>query len=113
MTVPVAAQSAPARGTAPVASAVQVFNALAAGCPRPRVLARALVLLEGDPLLSAGAFPGDLVRRLMDVPGSVWARNPLLYRRYQAIVRAAALARLRAPRVAQRAFWGELPDRLS
>ena len=49
----------------------------------------------------------------MEVPGSVWARNPLLYRRYQAIVRAAALARLRAPRVAQRAFWGELPDRLS
>jgi hypothetical protein len=49
----------------------------------------------------------------MDVPGSTWARNPLLYRRYQTIVRAAALARLRAPRVAQRAFWGELPDRLS
>jgi hypothetical protein len=113
MTAPVAVRAAPARRTVREASAAQVFNALAAGCPRPRVLVRALALLEKNPLLSAGAFPGDLLRRLMDVPGSTWARNPLLYHRYQTIVRAAALARLRAPRVAQRAFWGELPDRLS
>lgn len=47
-----------------------VYNALASGCFRARVLTRALELLEPDPLLSAGAFRGHFVRLLMEVPAS-------------------------------------------
>lgn len=76
------------------------------------MLARALELLEDDPLLSAGAFRGDLLRRLMDVPASAWAGEPFLYRRYQAVVRRAAEARRTAPKPVCREFWRDLPARV-
>ena len=82
------------------------------GQERIATLADALDLLERVPLASAGLFPGDLVRRLMDLPGEAWYGEPALYARYQAVVRAGALARRDAPEQVRQAFWRELPARL-
>lgn len=112
MTPPALRHRTPGGLEPPAPQRVRVFNALAAGRIRPRVLALALALLEADPLISAGAFPGDLLRCLMELPGGVWAREPALYQRYQAVLRAAALARMRAPEQVRRSFWGDLPPRV-
>jgi len=48
----------------------------------------------------------------MDLPGEAWYGEPALYARYQAVVRAAALARRDAPEQVRQAFWRELPARL-
>ncbi len=69
----------------------------------------ALTELERDPLASAGFFPGDLIRCLMDLPARIWRGNPGLYARFRASVRGAALARRNAPPHIQRAFWSPLP----
>ena len=89
-----------------------VYNALASGSVRTRVLTRALELLEADPLLSAGAFRGDLLRLLMDMPAGAWAGDPALFRRYQAVVRRAAEARRASARALRHEFWRELPGRM-
>jgi hypothetical protein len=89
-----------------------VYNALASGSSRTRALTRALELLEADPLLSAGAFRGDLLRLLMDMPASAWAEEPSLFLRYQAVVRRAAEARRAAPSPVREEFWRELPGRV-
>jgi hypothetical protein len=88
-----------------------IFEALqprGTGPDRP-VLARALELLEAEPLATAGYFPGDLARRLMELPPCTWHGSPDLYSRYQAVVRAAAIARRGAPEPVRRAFWRDLP----
>ena len=90
-----------------------VYNALASGWNRTRALTRALELLEVDPLLSAGAFRGDLLRLLMDMPASAWTGEPSLFLRYKAVVRRAAEARRAAARPARQEFWRELPGRMS
>jgi len=70
---------------------------------------QALLILERDPLASAGYFAGDLLRRLMELPPAFWGRQPVLYQRYREVVRAAAGARRRMPVSVRRAFWQDLP----
>jgi hypothetical protein len=100
-----------ARGPAS-SSARRLYNAL--GAPRPdraHVLS-AIELLEREPLACAGEFPGDLLRRLIDLPAGVWAREHDLHPRYREIVRVAALARRGLPEKERGAFWRALPERL-
>lgn len=73
-----------------------------------RTVPRALELLEGDPLASAGLFAGDLLRALLETPGGFWARHPALHRRFLAAVRAGALARRRLPPALRMEFWSPL-----
>lgn len=89
-----------------------LFNALGAGEWQAGVLRRTIECLERDPLAAAGAFPGDLLRRLMELPPRVWVGEPALYLRYRAVLRAAALARRNAPDAVRRGFWRDLPARL-
>jgi hypothetical protein len=90
----------------------ETYNALAEGHDRTAAIARALDALDRDPLASAGAFPGDLIRRLMDLPPSLWRNEPVLYERYRSAVRAAASARRGAPPAVRRGFWRDLPARV-
>jgi hypothetical protein len=82
--------------------------------PRPErhVILAAVELLEREPLASAGRFPGDLLRRLIDLPAGVWAREADLHDRYREVVRAAALARRALPEKERGMFWQSLPARL-
>jgi hypothetical protein len=89
-----------------------VYDAIADPGRRVGAVARALDILERDPLASAGAFPGDLVRRLIDLPAGFWREHPALDARYRDAVRAAALARRAADAAARRGFWRDLPERL-
>lgn len=89
-----------------------VYDALADPARRAAAVTRALDILAREPLASAGAFPGDLVRRLMDLPPAFWREHPALDVRYRAAVRAAALARRAAHESARRGFWRDLPERL-
>jgi hypothetical protein len=68
----------------------------------------ALALVELDPLASAGHFGGDLLRGLMEVPGSFWVRHPLLFARYRAALRACAMQRRSLPPEQRLDFWGPL-----
>ena len=90
----------------------RLYNALGAPVPERSDILSAIALLEREPLASAGEFPGDLLRRLIDLPAAVWAREHELHPRYCEIVRTAALARRSLPEKERRAFWRSLPDRL-
>jgi hypothetical protein len=68
----------------------------------------ALALVERDPLASAGLFGGDLVRGLMEIPGSFWVRHPLLFARYRAALRACAAQRRSLPPERRLDFWAPL-----
>jgi hypothetical protein len=68
----------------------------------------ALDLVELNPLLSAGHFGGDLLRGLMEVPGSFWVQHPILYTRYRAALRAGAIQRRTLPPEQRLAFWEPL-----
>jgi hypothetical protein len=68
----------------------------------------ALALVESDPLASAGHFGGDLLRGLMEVPGTFWMRHPLLFARYRAAVRACAMQRRSLPPEQRFEFWQPL-----
>ena len=68
----------------------------------------ALAVVERDPLASAGRFRGDLLRALMEVPASYWARQPGLYQRYRQVVRAAASLRRMLPPGERMRFWEPL-----
>jgi hypothetical protein len=97
----------------PVApGARRLYNALGAPRPERRDVLSAIELLEREPLASAGEFPGDLLRRLIDLPAPVWAREHDLHPRYCEIVRAAALLRRSLPENQRRAFWRSLPERI-
>lgn len=67
-----------------------------------------LDIVERDPLASAGGFGGDLLRGLMEVPGSFWTQQPQLFARYRAAVRAGALARRALPVAVRQDFWNPL-----
>ncbi len=67
-----------------------------------------LDILDRDPLASAGGFGGDLLRGLMEVPGSFWSQHPRLFARYRAAVRAGALARRALPPGLRAEFWNPL-----
>ena len=86
----------------------EVLAALVAGAELSAVVPLALDLVERDPLLSAGRFPGDLLRGLMAVPGQLWGRHPWMYERYQAALRAGAALRRHLPLEQRMAFWDAL-----
>ena len=71
---------------------------------------RVLDVLEHDPLASAGFFRGDLLRALMDLPTEFWGSNTGLFRRYQSVVRAGALARRELPSAERMEFWAATED---
>ena len=64
-----------------------------------------LEILERDPLASAGCFRGDLLRAVIELPSHFWRHEPALFRRYQAVVRAGAIARRELPSAERMAFW--------
>ena len=70
-----------------------------------------LDVVEREPLASGGRFAGDLVRALMELPGTFWGRYPGLYTRYQAVLRANAVARTALPIDERMQFWAPLADR--
>ena len=82
---------------------------LLAGALAARDLARIVPLLlervERDPLASAGWFAGDLLRGLLEVPPSFWARQPRLYTRFRECLRAGAIARQALPEAERVYFW--------
>ncbi len=90
----------------------RLYNLLGDSRPERRDILSAIELLEHEPLASAGEFPGDLLRRLIDLPAAVWSREHDLHPRYCEIVRTAALLRRGLPESQRRAFWRTLPDRI-
>ena len=68
----------------------------------------ALDRVEGDPLRSAGRFPGELLRGVMEVPSSYWSRHPRMHERFLAALRAAASLRRRLPADERMRFWTPL-----
>lgn len=96
----------PASGSAP--GGASLLRALLLGNSLERSVPEALALVEGDPLASAGCFRGDVVRGLMEVPGSFWGAHPELYERYRAALRASAARRRALPGVARMEFWSML-----
>jgi hypothetical protein len=90
----------------------EVYDALSDPRRRKAAVARALDILEQEPLASAGAFPGDLIRRLMDLPPAFWRECPAFDARYRDAVRAAALERRTAADAVRLGFWRGLPERL-
>jgi hypothetical protein len=67
-----------------------------------------LDVLEHDPLASAGYFRGDLLRALIDLPPEFWRHNHISFQRYQAVVRAGAIARRSLPSAERMAFWTDV-----
>ena len=68
----------------------------------------ALELVEQDPLVSAGQFPGDVLRALMEVPGRFWGHCPQLFDRYREALRAGAARRRTLPPDRRFEFWSPL-----
>jgi hypothetical protein len=98
--------------SAPPASLRRLYNDLGAPQVEHAALVRAIALLERDPLISAGVFPGDLLCRLIDLPPDIWAQDGDLHARYREIVRMAGVARRELPEEQRGAFWSALPDRV-
>ena len=109
---PASAKLRPSRRRAQPALVRRLYNALGAPRPERADLLSTVELLEREPLASAGEFPGDLLRRLIDLPAGIWTRETDLHSRYREVVRAAALARRELPEKERGAFWSSLPDRL-
>lgn len=72
------------------------------------VVPLALDAVERDPLCSTGQFPGDLLRGLMEVPGTFWGRHARLYDRFRDALRAGAARRRRLPADQRMDFWSPL-----
>jgi hypothetical protein len=94
----------------PLASTTRhdLLVALVHGSCLGAVVPMALDVVEEDPLATAGQFAGDLLRGLMEVPGSYWGRHPRHYARYRAALRAGALRRRLLPIDARMQFWEPL-----
>lgn len=86
-------------------SRMEMLDALRSGASLPTVVPMALVILEQDPLATAGLFEGDLLRALMELDGSFWSRHGVLYDRYRTAVRRGALARRAMPAELRCEFW--------
>lgn len=98
---------APARQPAP-SPQYDLLIALVNGWRLASVVPEVMAVVEHDPLASAGTFRGDLLRGLMEVPGSFWSRQPRLFSRYRAAVRAGAMARRALPPDLRAEFWNAL-----
>jgi hypothetical protein len=90
------------------ASLREVLCALVHGWCLGAVVPIALARVERDPLTNAGCFDGDLMRGLMEVPGSFWGRHPRLYDRYREALRDSAARRRRLPADERMKFWSPL-----
>lgn len=88
----------------------ELLRALLAGEQLAAVVPITLAIVERDPLASAGYFPGDLVRGLMEVSGHFWGRHQRMYERYVHALRACAAERRLLPRHARMEFWSPLDD---
>ncbi|HEX8849057.1 MAG TPA: hypothetical protein VF761_05965 [Gemmatimonadaceae bacterium] len=97
----------PARG-ARIIDSRRLLVALVRGEELGLVVPLALEIVSASPLASAGCFRGDLLRGLMEVPGSFWGACPQLYERYRAALRAAATLRRQLPREERMEFWSRL-----
>jgi hypothetical protein len=82
--------------------------ALVHGSRLGAVVPAALELVDQDPLVSIGHFRGDVLRGLMEVPGSFWGRHPGLFDRYRDALRAAAVQRRTLPPDQRLDFWKPL-----
>lgn len=90
------------------ASLAELLRALVNGWCLGAVVPIALARVEHDPLTNAGGFDGDLMRGLMEVPGSFWGRHPRLYDRYREALRESAALRRRMPAEERMKFWSPL-----
>jgi len=86
----------------------QLLQSLLHGVRLSVAVPLALDALDENPLRSAGQFPGDLLRALMQVPGSFWTRSPRLYERYRDVLRRAAAQRRQLPARDRMQFWEPL-----
>ncbi len=86
----------------------ELLTSLINGWRLPIVVPAVLEIVEREPLASAGGFGGDLLRGLMEVPGSFWSQHHRLFARYRAAVRAGALARRALPPGLRSEFWNPL-----
>lgn len=66
--------------------------------------------VERDPLCSAGRFPGDLLRGLMEISGGFWGQHPRMYDRYRNALRAGAAMRRQLPAADRMRFWEPLVE---
>lgn len=89
-------------------SLTEVLTALVRGWCLGAVVPIALARVEREPLTNAGHFDGDLMRGLMEVPGSFWGRHPRLYDRYREALRESAALRRRLPSEERMKFWSPL-----
>lgn len=92
----------------PAGAHALLLEALGNGRRLATVVPRALAAVREEPLADAGKFPGALVRGLMNVPATFWARHAALYDEYRAAVRAAAAARRALPHEERMLFWSPL-----
>lgn len=83
----------------------ELLESLMRGTTPDDTVVAALAIVERHPLASGGAFRGDLVRGLMEVPGAFWGRHPRLYQRYVHALRACAAARRTLPPSERMDFW--------
>lgn len=88
-----------------IGSDTELLWALQRGTELREIVPIVLDVLERDPLASAGFFRGDLLRALIGLPAEFWRREPVSFHRYQAAVRAGAIARLSLPSAERMAFW--------
>lgn len=86
-------------------SETELLDALVSRTDLDDVVPEVLDLLDHDPLASAGLFPGDLLRAMIDLPSVYWSRRARLFARYQSAVRAGAVARRALPVSDQMSFW--------
>ncbi len=86
-------------------ASADLLAAVLGGCDLHYVVPLLLDRVEMDPLASAGWFSGDLLRGLLEVPASFWARQPRLYARFRESLRAGAIARRGLPADERAHFW--------
>ena len=102
------ARSNESRGHDSAAAHHELLVSLVQGIGLDVAVPAALDLVGEDPLHSAGRFPGDVLRALMEVPGSYWTRHPLLYDRYRSALRTGAALRRTLPPGRRFEFWAPL-----
>ena len=90
------------------ASDRELLVALVRGWCLEAVVPLALERVERDPLRSAGRFPGELLRGLMELPSGHWSRHPRQHARFLAALREAASLRRRLPPDERMRFWTPL-----
>jgi hypothetical protein len=88
----------------------ELAHAIARGLCLPPLVRRLIDVVEAEPLASAGWFPGDLLRSLIEIPEWFWRQEPELFARYRRALRAAASARRELPPDERLDFWRPIPD---